>query len=241
MNIDFKWTDNLVAEFIQSRLHIVDSASFDLIEQFKESKQHESEWDILSYLSSTYPDRYIIDKNHIEWNHAVIKNMDIYSVQRKEDGEIFKLNDRVWPHLTIKSFYFPKEYEARYGECSLAVIFNEPNANYCFKDLKHRKLLLTSSDGIDYYEGQMKDIYGVHTKEGYNYIGAWHVDGHPEFYPALRNHYEHFFSTKEAAEKWVLYNKPLLSLNEIKNIGQTDPENIYFKRLIYAAKNNLNK
>lgn len=45
------------------------------------------------------------------------------------------------------------------------------------------------------------------------------------------------------AIEYKLYNQPLLSLNEIKQLGQIqNPEdNIYFQKLVAAAKVNLNK
>jgi hypothetical protein len=52
-----------------------------------------------------------------------------------------------------------------------------------------------------------------------------------------------YFSSHEAASNWLLYNKPLLSLNEIESIGQIQDsdQNIYFKRLVKAAKDKLNQ
>jgi hypothetical protein len=233
----FEWSDELAKEYAEQYRF---SSSRITVEQFKESKQPKPEWEIIGY---AYPlgtidqiDTSVIGPFHYNWNNAVVRDYPIHSVKRLSDGEMFSIGDKVWPNLTIKSFYFPKEHEARYGECSLAVIFEEPHANYCFKDLKHRAPIFTSDNLVEYYEGEMKDIYCL------NDAGSWHIDFHPEYYPQLKGSYNKFFSTREAAEEYILFNKPLLSLNEIESIGQISDADVNpaFKRLIRAAKDKLN-
>lgn len=78
-----------------------------------------------------------------------------------------------------------------------------------------KPVLFITEDGVEYRVGEKKEIWGVHTKDGYNAVGAYHPDVHPEYYESLKAHYEHFFSTKEAAEQYILDNKPCLSFNEV--------------------------
>lgn len=110
-----------------------------------------------------------------------------------------------------------------------------------FKESKQPKTVLTTTDGVDYYEGEIKEIYGVHPLDGYNAAGAWCIGEHSKFVSELRNNYKYFFHSKESAKEFILYNKPLLSLNEIEQLGQIQDsdQNIYFKRLVKAAKDKL--
>lgn len=87
-----------------------------------------------------------------------------------------------------------------------------------FKASKQRKPVLVTEDGVTYYSGEIKEIFATHTKEGYNSVGAYKVDSHPEFYDGLKGCYEYFFSTREAAEDFILKNKPCLSLKDVVSI-----------------------
>jgi len=104
---------------------------------------------------------------------------------------------------------------------------------------QHKKVIITTEDGVDYYENEKKDIYGVHTRGGYNSVGAWKSNVHKQFYPVLKEHYELFFSTKEIANEYILNNKPLLTLNEIRKVGNCEDNNIYYRRLVDIAKSKL--
>jgi hypothetical protein len=137
MNAEFKWTDNLVAEFLQTQLHIKDTKCFDFIEKFIESK----------------------------------KPKPLFVT---EDGKDVFDQDTVWQVCILSDSWS--------CSCTKARIEITPIPSY-FK----------------------------------------------------------YFSLEEKARDYMLYNRPLLSLNEIESIGQIqDPDqNIYFKRLIKAAKDKL--
>jgi hypothetical protein len=105
-----------------------------------------------------------------------------------------------------------------------------------FKESKKPKPLFTTKDNISVFE---KDICWAVRKDNY-YITSFQVQ-------SSLNNIEHsifwYFGSEDCAKDWILYDKPLLSLKEIESIGQIqDPDqNIYFKRLVKAAKDKLNQ
>lgn len=83
-----------------------------------------------------------------------------------------------------------------------------------------QEVLFVTEDGVEYRDGEKKRIWAFHT--GTNH---WHPDEHPEYYKELSNHYNKFFSTKEAAENFVTLNKPCLSVQDACDIYE-----IFFSR-----------
>lgn len=104
-----------------------------------------------------------------------------------------------------------------------------------FLESKQQKKLFTTEDNVDIFQ---KDIVWA----------VRHFDFHVTSFEAGLGSYTlndksknvwRYFSTEQLATEWVLYNKPLLSLNEIKQIGKVEGSNVYFERLIVEAKNKL--
>lgn len=243
MSTDFKWTDDLVMEF---RFHCEYSKGIgfnELLKTFKASKQPKPEWEIVSYrfkplngLSENYNIGYVtVDKNSKYWVDAVNGNTDyeIYSVKRSSDGIALSIGDKTENSL-ISGFMIN-------GICMYVILENGNTGGY--KLIQHvdlKQVVFTTEDGVGYYEDERKPIYCIHTRNGYISAGAWHIDVHPEYYDGLKNHYEHFFSTKEKAEEYCLWQKPMFSLQEIKEIGNVNDGNPFFQKLIQKAKDKLN-
>lgn len=241
MSTDFKWTDDLVMEF---RFHCEYSKGIgfnELLKTFKASKQPKPEWEIIQYRHRP-TGALVSDKSHY-WGNAEDGDSDYetFSVRRLSDGEVFSLNDKVryvagpcnYDYFIICDFFIKKD-----GGILARDSFQ--TAEFIQDIAKLKQLLFTTEDGVAYYEGEWKDIYGIHTKDGNNSVGAWAIDGHPQYYEGLRAHYEHLFSTKEKAEEWVQWQKPMFSLQEIKEIGNVDDGNPFFQKLIQKAKDKLN-
>lgn len=244
MNAEFKWTENTVAEFIQTRLHIQESASFDLIEQFKASKQPKQDWEILSvkdtqrgylvtevnklpiYELSEYPEKY--EKGRFE----------IHSVKRLSDDEVFSIGDKVVymnNHNKYDIIIKIQLGNSQFGPKSpLAPYFVVENSSFgCYIDrINHYipQIMFTTEDGIPLYKGDK----------------FWHIDSNFEIKESIANAIwtgaTRCFSTKEKAEEWLLWNKPVLTLNDIKKCNPyTTDYNPHYLKIIQIAKEKLNQ
>jgi hypothetical protein len=142
----------------------------------------------------------------------------IYSVKRLSDGEIFTVGDNTNAG-TIK------EFSICGNTLQLKVdglIFLD---NYLVKHIKQP--LFKTEDGVNLFEGD--ECYLLHlpldTKTNLEYSKTLM---RKEILP--NPSYRLIFSTKEKAEKYILMNKPCLSLQDIKNfLNQVREKKSYFK------------
>jgi len=152
-------------------------------------------------------------------NYLIKGNYKILSIKRLIDGKIFTVGDKVKyngnppnPIREIKNFYIKDE----------RLLFNwiddKYQSGYCFNLLNKydhlKQPLFTTEDGIDIYKGDkfwfVNNIYNGHynlctATAGKNKVESTKVEGILDF------------STKEAAEEYILMNKPCLSLKEVLN------------------------
>lgn len=163
MNTEFQWTDALVKEYAEQYRF---SSSRITVEQFKEGKQ--PEWEILSYLSNTQPDQYVISKSDPGWNYAVVRDHLIHSVKRISDNTIWSLGDKfssnAGTNLTIKKLEIEgsniKVWSKEYGYWLLDAIKKIPLA-------KEGKVIVSTvvlykflSEKMEFWKDEVK-IYGT--------------------------------------------------------------------------------
>ncbi len=242
-NTEFKWDDETVLEFVQFTLKnspLLQGRYTDL-EQFKESKQPKPEWEILSYLSSTHPDRYVIDQTHLNWNHAVVTNMDIHSVKRLSDGEVFTIGDKVMhKNNEVLSDNIKRIILSNENRNDLAPFFIMEHISFrCYIDKisHHKEPLFVTEDGVSIHKDYSGRISTVYEDFSFNY------DCTMEYILSERETPHTFtikyFSSKEAAEEYIIDNKPLCSLKEIRSIGRVGENNLYYKKLVALAESKL--
>ncbi len=82
-----------------------------------------------------------------------------------------------------------------------------------FKKSKEPKPKFITEDGVDIYD---KDVY-IYEVDTSN----WRV------IKSQFIHYNHFFSTNEAAENFILMNKPCLSVNDVVDIIKSECDGTY--------------
>jgi hypothetical protein len=144
----------------------------------------------------------------------------IHSIKRMSDGEVFTVGDKVvwdWTecdldYLTIKKFYIEDDELLFDVEEDAAKGFNFfSNKSYFkynmnFRKYVERKPILVTEDGVELYYP----------------INAWFVNEkyQVKLIQVYNNKYEFnisykYFSTNEAAEKYVFENKPCLSYNDV--------------------------
>ncbi len=126
----------------------------------------------------------------------------IYSIKRISDNSIFTIGDDV----LSKTCSVPNKI------LSIEIINNKirlypRNSFYNLEDVcKAKQKLFTTEDGVDIFENS-SEFYWL--DKGLNIKNS----GHTTIYTNIPNTL--YFSTKEKAEEYILYNKPCLSLNDI--------------------------
>jgi hypothetical protein len=152
------------------------------------------------------------------------KNWTIHSVKRLNDGEIFTIGDE------ISNSEYPDEYKGKISrfeiEDSKLLVFYY-GFDYIESIQKVKPVLFTTHDGVDVREGDRVWYFD----QGYK---LWDSKADPKYHNGEQRF--HYFSTKEAAEKYILMNKPLnLSIREICNFqGSMDSVFLedYLKKLV---------
>lgn len=186
---------------------------------FKTTDKHPGANDVLSILNTI--NSYTYEYSSIpctleEMLNSVIKGYNvIYSVKRLSDNTILTVGDRyqvvdpIKEVRTIATFYI--------SENKLYIASRE----YGYSELKEIQMvkqpIYKTEDNVEIFEGD--DVHWVNT---YNYTYLYSLPfstGAPKLLNTVGNIYK-VFSTKEAAEEWLIYNKPCLSINDVLSVGQ---------------------
>lgn len=169
------------------------------------------DYEILS-LKDNFNNKIINNLSHLNLNNLYKTNnefLDIHSVKRLSDGEIFTIGDEVC--LKQKENYKPIE---SFILCDNKILVNQYiNGINSYK--KQEKPLFTTEDGVDVFNKEYKLFEVI--------LSTFHLN---EDIPlrACNDCFEQtgypskVFSTKEKAKEYILMNKPCLSLNEIFSI-----------------------
>ena len=153
---------------------------------------------------------------------------EIHSVKRLSDGEIFTVGDKI-EYIKDNIFsdgckitHFTIEDNQIYINSHNAV---KTNYNRHFSNVKkYKPVLFTTEDGVDIYEG---DRY--YTVRNRDFSIAYDGNG----FKAQGKH----FSTQEAAQEYILMNKPCLSINDVNNwYSYLSYESTTYNRLIENLK-----
>lgn len=216
---DFKWTDELVKEYLSqfiSPLQIIGNTPImqTKIEAFKKSKEPKKEYEIISFKhknelynltnDGNYGRRNFI--NPASLNHVPEKS-EIISVRRLSDGEVFTVGDRVmWGKPCNIIRLFISSNGLMWCDLKYTNGNEYQNANIGCLD-KVKEVLFTTEDGVPIYERDTFPVYKVDFAFNILQFAACDACGN-----SISGKY---FSTKEAAEDWILMNKPILSLNDL--------------------------
>lgn len=159
----------------------------------------EKDYEILSVISNlTGKVENVDSEGYVDFGDCVYvddivksKNYDIHLVRRKSDGEVFTVGDKV-----VHEYYKgnPKIEKIYFIEKDRLSVYIGGGWNVSIAKIeKVKNPLFRTEDGIDIYEG---DSYVTMKQHGYG---------------------KKYFSTKEAAEEYILMNKPCLSINDLKD------------------------
>jgi hypothetical protein len=170
----------------------------------------------------------MINLNHFDGDKLM--GTTIETVQRLSDKNVFKVEQEVLAYyigpdrkgIKIKRFEVCEE-----GDLSVlcgtadgwSMWFSLDN----IQPLPEKKVLFTTEDGAKVYEGQNEAIYMV-IKDRFEIVGQGIAYGNtPEVYA--------YFSTREAAEEWVIINKPGPNLEEMWEFLLPEGVNIWKKKM----------
>jgi len=160
-------------------------------------------------------------------------NAKINSVKRLSDGEVFTIGDIIKGYkntgikeITINSYGITIITDAKGDGCVT------DRLGWKLKDcIKLKTPLFTTEDGVDIFEG---DDFCIVQKSNFDCIKKC------TYKPDFR--YWICFSTKEEAEHYILFKKPILSLNDLLaawgNAERPD-KSLLFKRFKELAKSKL--
>ena len=176
-----------------------------------EPRPIEKDYEILSFSKNLSTEVVKVSKIDLALSvEEFFKNVcwNIHSVKRLSDGEIFTVGDFVKETVTGQcNSWEIKEFSLKDTRCFSCGV----NINYIEK---LRKVLFTTEDGVDIFEG---DEFWYVTTKGFNLwtktcdsmSGGWAVNA--------KKVGDIPFSTKEAAEEYILMNKPSqITLTDIK-------------------------
>ncbi len=143
-----------------------------------------------------------------------LPHWSIYSVKRLSDDEVFTIGDKITSYKTTKTITkinIPRSNPNDVGFTTYSEKYtNSTGYQYLFEDKveKVKKPLFTTEDGVELFSTEDR-IYEV-TPLFANILNRSAGLG-----PQYSN--TKIFSTKEAAEDYVLMNKPCLSINDVVN------------------------
>lgn len=166
--------------------------------------------------------------------------VSIYSIKRLSDGEVFTIGDRVTVNYKDIMSIIPNSHEGTitlftntYDFAHLAQI---PGPQPIYRLEKAKLPLFTTEDGVEIFN--TKIACGVAIKEGSESTvqaeDYWRLfDIRPNWpYKGVNKEYWKMFSTKEAAEEYILMNKPCLSITDILTLGMSNRNLYHLKQLV---------
>ena len=183
---------------------------------------------------SNYGDGYI---------EALLKcdNARIHSVKRLSDGEVFTIGDMT----TGVSYNDSRSIESFIVQYDNSIEIKQKHGITKLKYLvKAKQPLFITEDGVNVFKGDIG-------KEEWNYFPTvntktWKLSSCSNnsriTNDRIENDYIKIFSTKEAAEKYLLMNKPCISINDLLSLDEFASNNrlqIYMSSLKELVKSKL--
>lgn len=246
---EFVWDDKLVNEFITEFWTLAGKSSVSFkIDDFKRSKTPKrEEFEILAIKEiGGYNQHYKLtgyDVNYIDFEKEYI-----FAVRRLSDGVEFKVGDEVeWDLNQLPGNRGEERFKIESFNINDILKPDRMfinNKNICIEYLSHaplplKKVLFTTEDGVDIFNGE-DNVFVVFTDFSFDYEMIAE-----EVSPSQIANGKIFF-TKKAAETWILVNKPVISINDMKVISwfmpMGDAKDVYgytFRNLEQLAKSKI--
>lgn len=147
------------------------------------------------------------------------KQCQIYSIKRLSDGEIFTIGDKISNNgvaCDLEKIVIDGNYVWFYYHYPINSEISKKYSQQYTNSLKNVKKakspLFKTEDGVDIYNSTQ--VYFIRK--------TWIISSFNADYDCIgvsKNlGFDKYFSTKEAAEEYIILNKPCLSINDITNI-----------------------
>jgi len=192
------------------------------VEKYQEFWQEiieDKDYKILSYINPHnkliyYPGVGIYENGYISCteHHYITKEYcekynNIYSIKRLSDGKIFSIGDLVT--LDSSNQFNGDITEFRIYIYNKLQIFYK-GFDYLENIIKVKQKLFTTEDGVDIFEGDT--FYWIE-------VNNWSIKTQIAKYSEFKVSFTYGkYATENAAMKYILYHKPMLSLAEIEDI-----------------------
>lgn len=246
-NTEFIWSDELIWEFLSSKAFMSRNLTHLKVQldEFKESKQPKPECEIIEYIrpsngriyQKTTSGEWCSTDGRSCFSDESIKDpkslCKIYSVKRLLDEHVFYLEEKVTANsgceLTISKFEETGDKRIR--------VYTYEYGYWFLDDIKKVvKVLFTTEDGVEVINGDLCVCsVGRSTYE----ISQSRAD------IIQKGHHDHYlyFSSWPKAQEYVLMNKPLISIHDLKTnvINHSVYKENYVELLMNIAKEKLNK
>lgn len=185
----------------------------------------EKVYEILSFIGSKSKNIITMAQNSNIEEYFNDKNLYIYSVRRLSDGEVFTVGDKfVNPYGSkeveqieyfeiVDGYLLVRMYHTVTKGSSTYQFINNVSKNIF--DYRYKEPLFTTEDGVDIFNKTDNFVWVNKCTFG---LEKRIIDNQRHnFFFVYEPHKELYFSTKEAAEEYILMNKPCLSINDINN------------------------
>jgi len=190
------------------------------------------EWEITAFIAKPTKSIFNLNKNSNTFGNNCLnqekilndKNFEIYSIKRLSDSVEFKIGDIIQykDGQTAPSLINSKvkiEEISKHSNIEDLFRFKQVNGGWrnLTKDYSIVKSLFTTEDLKEVFEGD--NLYYVKFKEKRNTVGKPFEVISCSFPGCIYEpEHEKYFSSKENAEKFIMYHKPCLTLNEVLSI-----------------------
>ena len=235
-----------------SSKYVVMQIAAENVQNFPEywEKVKEKEYEILSFIFVGVEKTIVEIENGYLKGHATLKILpesyylesklwNIHSIKRLSDGEVFTLGDECYYGHRKDSFTIKEiEYETAPADRGKKVLTFITSSNVLGKWLILSKItkikyLFTSDDSIGIMKG---DEYVTVAKSNFDITEGNIANTVPDNQLFWR------FKTKEAAEDWVLMNKPTFSVNDLSHfINVNEESHTILARRFLTAHMSTNK
>ena len=185
---------------------IFSSDTYEIIEEVVEK-----DYEILFYQSK---DKTITPATNFAVEISKPGYWKIYSVKRLSDSEIFTVGDYIKMQWCSKKGIIESIYYNEHNQLSFKIKGSEAPLTSVFTKeypVKCKKVLFTTEDGVGIFKGN--SYYNVHNFTICNKLIAINP---------LSEHEKLVFSTKEAAEEYILMNKPCLTFKDLEKLLLTN-------------------
>ena len=234
MNNEFNWTDDLVKEFTDLWLNNFNTNDWTYqigLERFKESKQPNKDYEILSFYCTKIENLIYYKKDNKKFCNGTMlehifsyseiellnnSNFKIHSVKRLKDGEVFTIGENVIydeqyskPIIEFDIYNHPQEGTICRAITNSYSVGNEKQYNNINSLKKEPVPIFETEDGVSVYAG---DEFYVVTLKYFNITKTIA----PNFTKKPQNYKR--FSTLEKATRYVLLHKPCLSAYQASNV-----------------------